>query len=195
MSTVKRQTSFKIHRSAEELFPLFSAEGEKHWVPGWNYENIMGSTDLHEDYVFLTAGHHHSSQHEAELHGSGQDSQGHHSHSHEKSTNHESGLVAHGHHSPEHHATPKTIWLVKRHEPSKYFVQFYRVEPEDKVGIVTVQCKPLSENLTEVEVAYEYIGLSKRGNDFVAHYSVEAHEEFISHWPKLLIHYFEAKSD
>ena len=79
------------------------------------------------------------------------------------------------------------------YEPDNYFVQFYRVEPEDKVGIVTVQCKPLAENLTEVEVAYEYIGLSKKGNDFVEHYSAEAHEEFISHWPKLLTHYFEAK--
>jgi len=195
MSTVKRQTSFKIHRSAEELFPLFSAEGEKHWVPSWNYENIMGPTDLHEDYVFLTAGHHRSSQHEAEHHGSGQDSHGHHSHSHEKSTHHESGHTAHGHHSPEHHATPKTIWLVKRHEPSNYFVQFYRVEPEDKVGIITIRCKLISESLTEVEVAYEYIGLSKKGDTFVTSYTAEAHDEFIGHWHEALTHYFETKSE
>jgi len=66
------------------------------------------------------------------------------------------------------------------------------VEPDDKVGIVTVHCKSISENLTKVEVAYEYIGLSKRGNDYVARYTAEAHEEFISHWPKLLVHYFDS---
>ena len=178
MSKIKQQTSFKVHQSAEVLFPLFSAEGEKHWVPGWDYENVMGGgTDLHEDYVFLTAGHHRSSEH-----GAGHAAQGYDHHDH------------HGHHSPAHHDAPKTIWLVKRHEPENYFVQFYRVEPEDKVAIITVQCKPLQEDLTEVEVAYEYIGLSKKGNDFVAHYTAEAHEEFIGHWHQALAHYFEAKS-
>lgn len=169
MSTIKHQASFEINRSAKELFPLFSAEGEKLWVPSWDYENVMGSTDLHEDYVFLTAGHPRS-----EHHGSG-----HHSPSD---------------HSPDRHAAPKTIWLVKRHEPANYFVQFYRVEPGDKVGIVTVHCKPITQESTEVEVAYEYIGLSKKGNDFVAGYTAEDHKEFISHWPKLLADYFEANT-
>jgi hypothetical protein len=169
MSRIKRQTSFKINQPAEVLFPLFSAEGEKSWVPGWDYENVMGGTDLYEDYVFLTAGHHRADQHET-------------------------GHDVHGQHSSEHHAAPKTIWLVKRHEPENYFVQFYRIEPEDKVGIITVQCKLLGENSTEVEVAYDYIGLSKTGNDFVAHYSAEAHEEFINPWPKLVNQYFEANS-
>ena len=155
MSTIKHQTSFEINQPVEELFPLFSAEGEKHWAPGWDYENIMGSTDLHEDYVFLTSGHH----------------------------------------SSAHHGTTKIVWLVKRYEPSSYFIQFYRVEPGDKVGIVTVHCKPITQESTEVEVDYEYIGLSKKGDDFVAGYTAEAHEEFISHWPKLLVHYFEAKSE
>jgi hypothetical protein len=190
MSTVKHQASFKVHQSAEVLFPLFSAEGETHWVPGWDYENVMGGTDLHEDYVFLTAGHHRSNQHEAGHDVHGHDQHGHHA----KSAHHGSGHDAHGHHSPEEHAVPKTIWLVKRHEPENYLVQFYRVEPEDKVAIITVQCKPLAEDQTEVEVAYEYIGISKKGNDFVAHYSAEAHEEFISPWSKLLTHYFDAKS-
>lgn len=180
MATEKRQTSFKMNRSAEELFPLFSAEGEKHWVPGWDYENVMGGAiDLHEDYVFLTAGHHRTEQHENDQHGAGYHGSGHHS----------STL-----HNLDQHAVPKTIWLVKRHEPSDYFVQYYRVEPGDKVGIVTVHCKPITKESTEVEVGYEYIGLSDKGDDFVAGYTAEAHEEFIHHWPKLLEHYFEAKS-
>ena len=42
-----------------DLFPLFSPEGEKYWVPGWDYENVMGTTELSEDYVFLTKNHDH----------------------------------------------------------------------------------------------------------------------------------------
>ena len=179
MSSIKQQTSFTVNRPAEVLFPLFSPEGEKHWVPGWDYENIMGSTDLHEDYVFLTAIHHRSEQHEHDQHGSG---------------HHGPGPQHSAHQSLNQHEVPKTIWLVKRYEPSNYFVQYYRVEPGHKVGIVTVYCKPMTQDSTEVEVGYEYIGLSKKGDDFVAGYTAEAHEDFISHWPKLLGHYFEARS-
>ena len=43
MSSVKHIEKFRIDQPIEILFPLFSAEGEKLWVPGWDYENIMGS--------------------------------------------------------------------------------------------------------------------------------------------------------
>jgi len=60
MSTVKHTASFEIAQPAATLFPLFSAEGEKLWVPGWDYENVMGGTNLHEDYVFVTKSHDHA---------------------------------------------------------------------------------------------------------------------------------------
>lgn len=155
MATIKHQTSFRINQPADELFPLFSAEGEKLWVPGWDYENIMGSTDIHEDYIFLTSSHH----------------------------------------SSAHHGATKTVWLVKRYNPLNYFVQFYRVEPDDKVGIVTVHCKPITEESTEVEVAYEFVGLSEKGDEFIEGYTAEAHEEFIGNWHKHLSDYFEAEPE
>jgi len=39
--------------SIGKLFPLFSPEGEKYWVPDWDYVNLMGTTELSEDYVFF----------------------------------------------------------------------------------------------------------------------------------------------
>ncbi|MFC2026769.1 hypothetical protein ACFLUX_02205 [Chloroflexota bacterium] len=158
MTTIKHQTSFEINRSAKELFPLFSAEGEKLWVPGWDYENIMGTTELHEDYIFLTSNHHRPD-----------------------------------HHRFDHHGTTKEIWLVKRYEPSSYFVQFYMVDPYDRVGIVSVLCKPISEDLTEVEVTYEFVGLSEKGDDFIKGYTAEVFETSIASWPIWLEGYFEAK--
>jgi len=149
MSTAKHTADFKINQSIDSLFPLFSAEGEKLWVPDWDYENIMGSNDLREDYVFLTKNH--------------------------------------------DHASANAIWLVKRYEPDNYLVQFYKVEPEDKVGIVTVQCIKINECLTKVEVSYEYIGLSKKGNKFIQGFTSTDYEAFIGEWYKLLVSYFESK--
>ena len=142
---VKHTTSFELEQSVEVLFPLFSPEGETLWVPGWEYENVMGTTELAEDYVFVTQAH--------------------------------------------DHASAKAVWLTKRYEPEQHLVQFYKVEPENKVGIVTVQCQELEAG-TRVEVTYEYIALSDQGHEFIENFTQEAYAEFIGEWETLLHQYF-----
>ena len=149
MSSVKHSEKFRIDQPIETLFPLFSAEGEKLWVPGWDYENIMDSIDLHEDYIFLTKNH--------------------------------------------DHASTDAIWLVKRYDPESFLVQFYKVEPEDKVGVITVQCIQIDKRLTEVEVTYEYTGLSEKGDEFVDGFTSTQYKEFIGEWNSLLVSYFQSK--
>ena len=148
MSKIKHTEKFEIDQPIEIVFPLFSAEGEKLWVPGWDYENIMGSTELHEDYVFLTKNH--------------------------------------------DHASTDAIWLVKRYEPESYLIQFYKVEPGNKVGIITVQCEKISRDVTRVVVSYEYIGLSKKGDEFIEGFTATEYETFIGEWKILLENYFES---
>ena len=133
----------------EDLFPLFSPEGEKHWVPGWDYENVMGKTELSEDYVFLTKAH--------------------------------------------DHGTNGAIWIVKKYDPKSHFVQFYKIEPEEKIGVVTVKCTELEVSKTKVQVTYKYIALSAAGEMFVSEFSESAYEEFIDEWQTLLSNYFESK--
>ncbi len=147
MSTTKHTANFQIDQPINIVFPLFSAEGEKLWVPGWEYENIMGSTELHEDYVFLTQNH--------------------------------------------DHASTKAIWLVKRYEPESWFVEFYKVEPGDKVGTIGVRCSGIAECLTEVEVSYKYTGLSEKGDEFIRGFTFIEYEKFIAEWKRLLIKYFK----
>jgi hypothetical protein len=149
MSTVKHTASFEIQEPVQALFPLFSAEGEKLWVPGWDYENVMGGTQLHEDYVFVTKNH--------------------------------------------DHAASDAVWIVKRYEPEKYLVQFYKVEPGEKLGIIEVRCSELGTSLTKIQVTYEYIGLSPAGNEFIAHFSLVDYEEFLGEWVELLVDYFKTK--
>lgn len=150
MSSVKHSKKFKIEQPIKILFPLFSAEGEKLWVPGWDYTNVMGSTDLHEDYIFLTRNH--------------------------------------------DHAATDAIWLVKRYDPKAHFVQFYKVEPEEKIGVITVQCTEAKESLTEVKVSYEYIALTDKGDEFISSFDSAHYKEFISEWESLLNDYFQSQS-
>lgn len=147
MESISHTKFFEIPVPVADLFPLFSPEGEKLWVPDWDYQNVMGTTALSEDYIFLTETHDHNAQ--------------------------------------------KAIWIVKRYEPHLHFVQFYRVEPEEKVGVVTVVCTELEAARTKVQVTYKYIPLSATGEKFVAGFSEDVYEAFIYEWETLLLKYFE----
>ena len=148
MKSVSYTKAFEMPIPIDTLFPLFSPEGEKDWVPGWDYENVMGTTELGEDYVFLTKAH--------------------------------------------DHGTTEAIWIVKKYDPKFHYVQFYKIEPEDKLGIVTVQCSELAES-TKVQVTYKYMALSEKGEMFVSEFNESVYEEFIGEWQTLLSIYFESK--
>lgn len=151
MKTIKLRTNFQINQSADALFPLFSPENEKLWMPGYDYENVMGSTDLHEDYIFLAAGH-----------------------------------------NPW---ATKEIWLVKRLEPSSHFIQCYKVVPYDTITVVTIECKPITETTTEVEISNEFFGLSEKGDEFVKGRTAEAFTAFMEKWKEWLEGYFATKQE
>jgi len=148
MKQIKYTEDFQISQPVEKLFPLFSAEGEKRWVPGWDYKNVMGGTVLHEDYIFVTGNHDHTAS--------------------------------------------DAIWLVKRHDPDSHYVEFYKVEPEEKVGIISVKCNPISSSETNVSVSYEYIALNEKGRRFVANFTSDEYRDFIGEWKQLLEKYFNA---
>ena len=149
MKSIRHTKAFEMDLPIVELFPLFSPEGEKHWVPGWDYENVMGTTELSEDYVFLTKTH--------------------------------------------DHGTSDAIWIVKKYDPKLHFVQFYKIEPGEKIGVVTVKCTELEASKTMIRVTYKYLALSKGGEEFITVFNESTYEEFIDEWQKLLTNYFKSK--
>ncbi len=82
---------------------------------------------------------------------------------------------------------------MKRYEPESYHVQFYKVEPGKKVGVVTVQCFEKAEDLTTVQVTYEYIGLTEEGRNFIESFTQEMFETFISEWKRFILKYYESQ--
>jgi hypothetical protein len=149
--SVSYTAEFKINQTIQSIFPLFSPEGERLWVPGWKYENIMGTTHLQEDDVFMTKSH--------------------------------------------DHAANEAIWIVKKYDPKAYRVQYYKIEPKEKVGIVTVKCNRIDPLSTKVEITYKYIGLSDNGNLFIEHFTKKDYEDFIEEWKNLLETYFQKKAN
>lgn len=149
MKSITHTKAFKMNVPIADIFPLFSPEGEKHWVPGWDYKNVMGTTELSDDYVFLTKTH--------------------------------------------DHGTSDAIWIVKKYDPKLHFVQFYKIEPGEKIGVVTVKCTELEASKTMIRVTYKYLALSKGGEEFITVFNENTYEEFIDEWQKLLTNYFKSK--
>ena len=149
--SISHTATFVINQAAGTLFPLFSPEGERLWVPGWEYDNILGNTRLHEDYVFVTQSH--------------------------------------------DHAATGAVWIVKSYDPQNCRVQYYKIEPNEKVGIIAVRCDPLDAHSTRVEVTYTYVGLSKSGNRFIAQFSEKQYQDFIEEWKMLLEAYFDTRAE
>ena len=50
---VQSSGSFDLPLAPDEAFALFTAEGERRWVPGWSPE-MLGSLPQHRGLVFLT---------------------------------------------------------------------------------------------------------------------------------------------
>lgn len=88
------------------------------------------------------------------------------------------------------HAAKEAIWIVKRYTPERYRVQYYKIEPGEKVGIIEAVCTPLASASTEVQVTYRYVGLSETGNRFVERFTNKDYEAFIEEWKRLIESYF-----
>ena len=149
MKAISHTGNFVLPVPIEDAFPLFSPEGEKVWAPGWDYENLMGTMELSEDYVFLTRSH--------------------------------------------DHAKTEAIWIVKAFDPDAYRVQFYKVEPGDKVGVVTVECVDLGDAGTRVHVTYKYIALSTAGERFITGFNADVYDAFLAEWRTHLCAHFAAR--
>ena len=149
MKSVEHTKMFDMDFPVAEIFPLFSPEGERLWVPGWSHQNLMASTVLSEDYVFLTKAH--------------------------------------------DHASTEAIGVVKRYDPAIHLIEFYKVEPNQKVGMVKVRCMALDDERTKVEVTYKYLALSADGEAFIAGFSAPTYDEFIGEWQTLLTDYLASR--
>jgi hypothetical protein len=80
------------------------------------------------------------------------------------------------------HAATDAIWLVKCYRPDRHRVQYYKIEPGEKVGLVTVQCWALDGDHTHVQVTYRYTALGEGGRRFVEELSTGAYGKMIDEW-------------
>jgi hypothetical protein len=79
-----------------------------------------------------------------------------------------------------HHGDAHTVWVVVRCEPG-LVIEYARITPGDRAGLVRVDCAPAGDSETVVTVSYDLTALTSDSNaaldDFSANYP-----EFLEHW-------------
>ncbi len=78
--------------------------------------------------------------------------------------------------------TGDAIWIVTWLDHPGHRVEYYRVEPSRYVARVEVSCKAISAVETDVQTTYEFIGLSKEGNDHIATMTDEDYKAKMARW-------------
>ena len=89
-----------------------------------------------------------------------------------------------------HHGGAHTIWVVTNCEPN-VMIEYARITPGDRAGLVRVQCAPAKDNATSVTVSYELTALMPESNDALDEFA-DNYEDFLEDWRRSIQHAIDA---
>jgi hypothetical protein len=74
------------------------------------------------------------------------------------------------------------IWVITRLDRERHEVEYHRVEPGRYVARVTVRCSEFASGSTTATIAYEFLGLSEKGNADIAAMTDDAYSQKMNRW-------------
>ena len=83
-------------------------------------------------------------------------------------------------------ATEETVWMMLRYAPAAGRVEYLRLTPGSRLGVVRVECTSLSPTRTQVSVSYELTALTEAGNAAIRALDDSAFANFIAGWPEAI---------
>ena len=81
------------------------------------------------------------------------------------------------------------IWLVTQYDPAKYFMEIYKIIPENSVVRMEIKLMGGVEGQTLVIINYEITVTGHRGHNLLDECSTEWFETFMERWEGALNHY------
>lgn len=84
-----------------------------------------------------------------------------------------------------------TVWIVTRHDPKTYEVDFARFTPRSRTCVLRIAVKSTGENRSSVDVSYAYTGIAPAGNDFIDQFTEEAFLGAVTFWEKSMNHFLK----
>lgn len=89
------------------------------------------------------------------------------------------------------HKQDDAIWIISKYTPETSEIEYYRIEPEIKIGFIQIQCSESPDNNTIAEISYTYTALSESGNEFVSNFTEDYYQNFINSWQNAINYYIK----
>ena len=107
----------------------------------------------------------------------------------------QSGLVEKGAvFSTPNEGEEDTVWIVTKHNPKTFEIEFVRFTPKSRTCILEIAIKSKDENNSYVDISYTYTGITPTGNDFTDHFTEEEFFGAVTFWEKSM-NYFLRTGD
>ena len=95
----------------------------------------------------------------------------------------ESGVVEEGAvFSTPREGEPETVWIVTKHDPVNYRVEFTRITHQSRTCMLRIVVSPKDKNSSYVDISYTYTGITPLGNQFIDELTEEAFCEDMKFW-------------
>ncbi len=102
----------------------------------------------------------------------------------------QSGLVEEGAvFSTPHDGEPDTVWVVTKHDPLKYRVEFTRFTHQSRICVLKIGVRSRDESSSYVDIAYTYTGTSPAGNQFIDDLTDDVFRADMKQWEDSVTHF------
>ena len=87
----------------------------------------------------------------------------------------------------------ETIWTVIKYDRERYQIEYLRLNPQTKLGVIQIYCEDNFDGTTTTKITYAFTSLSEKGNDYIKTFSPQHFYRWMKSWEKDINLYLKSK--
>ena len=87
------------------------------------------------------------------------------------------------------HDEVQVIWTILAFDAAKWRISYMRVTSGSHVARIDIRCEDHLDETTRTSISYTFTAFTERGNDYVAKFTEEHYQEWMSSWEKAINYY------
>ena len=82
-----------------------------------------------------------------------------------------------------------TVWVISLYDKARRKIDFTRFTPGSRICVLDIAVTPRGETGSNVDISYNYTGVSAAGNTWIDNFTEEAFLEAVKFWEKSMNHF------
>jgi hypothetical protein len=89
------------------------------------------------------------------------------------------------------HDEVQAIWTMLAFNAERWRISYLRVTPGSHVARIDIHCEDNLDETTRASISYTFTALTVQGNDYVARFTEEHYQEWMSSWETAINYYLQ----